>query len=185
MKPDIHDREKQLAALEHNQRQAQARDDLQATKDQDFYARLGLSGPDAEADTPDDAFVISVYCDHWAHQDQEVGQASSYETELDHITVDADALVQHVEQYGISETPCSHPDMSPEACFRSTFPPEDRAYFEQGVHKYYSLLIHEMNGHPPTPDNYQQVADLIGVRFDHRLERHEQEHEQEGPDLCL
>src|SRR3546814_18503802 len=75
--------------------------------------------------------------------------------------------------------------MSPEACFRSTFLPEDRAYFEQGVHKYYSLLIHEMNGRPPPPDNYQQVADLIGVRFDHRPERHEQAHEQEGPDLCL
>jgi hypothetical protein len=65
MKPDTHDRKKQLAALEHNQRQTQARDDLQTTKGQDFYTRLGLSGPEAQADTPDDAFFISVYCDHW------------------------------------------------------------------------------------------------------------------------
>src|SRR3546814_6828155 len=81
MKPDTHDREKQLAALEHNQRQTQARYDLQATKDQDFYTRLGLSGPEAE-EAPGNAFVISVYCDHWTHQDREAGRSEEHTSEL-------------------------------------------------------------------------------------------------------
>lgn len=183
MRHDTHDREKQRAADEHSQRQAQARDDMLAAKDQDFYARLGLSGPEADAGTPDDAFVVSIYCERWTHQDLEAGEASSHDIKLDHVAVDADELVRHGQQYGFSEPSCSDPRMSPEVWFRSTFPPEDRAYFEQGVQKYYSLHIHEVNGNPPDPTDYQRVADLIGVRFDHTLQLQEQGHE--GSDLCL
>lgn len=183
MKKDSHDREKQLAALEHNQRQAQTRDDLQATKDQDFYARLGLSGPDTS--TLEDAYVISIHCERWTPPDLEAGGDSTRDIELDRVTLDADDLVRHSRDYGISEPSCTDPSMIPDIWFRSTYPPEDRAYFAQGVQKYYSLHIHEVNGHPPNPADYQRVAELIGVRFDHALQLQAQGLDQDRSDLCL
>ncbi|MEB2400006.1 hypothetical protein ACSBPU_15045 [Parapusillimonas sp. JC17] len=185
MKQDTHDREKQRAALEHNHRQAQARDDLQTTKDEDFYARLGLTGSEAEAGTADDAFVISIHCERWTLQDLEARGVSTHDIELDRVIVVADDLARHGRDYGISEPSCTDPSMAPDIWFRSTYPRQDRAYFEQGVQKYYSLHIHEVNGHPPSPIEYQRVADLVGVRFDQAVLRQEQGLEQEGPDLCL
>jgi len=182
MKQDTHDPEKQRAALEHHRRQAQARDDLQTLKDHDFYTRLGLAGPDTG--TPDDAFVISIHCERWTLQDLEAGGASTDDIELDRVIVDADDLVRHGRHYGISEPSCTDPGMTADIWFRSTYPPEDRAYFGQGVQKYYSLHIHEVNGYPLGPTDYQRVADLIGVRFDQALQRQEQGHEPEGRDLC-
>jgi len=179
MKQDTHNREKEQAALERSERKQH---DLQATKDQDFYTRLGLEGPNTSA--PEDTFVISIYSEHWTHEDLEAGETNTRDIELDHATVDADELIRHGREYGFSEPSCSDPRMTPEIWFRSTFPQEDRAYFEQGVQKYYSLHVHEVNGQPPRPEDYQRVADLIGARFDHALQQPHRE-EQEGPDLCL
>lgn len=183
MKHDTHDRDRQQAAEEYSQRHAQARSDTPVTKDQDFYARLGLSGVEPKASNPDAAFVVSIYCERWTQRDLEAGEASSHDIELDHVAVDADELVQHGRDYGLSEPSCSDPRMSPEVWFRSTFPPEDRAYFEQGVQKYYSLHIHEVNSHPPTSTDYQRIANLINVRFEQTFQL--QDAKQEGPDLCL
>jgi len=180
MKHDTPDLEKQRAALEHARRQAQ--NDMQAAKDQHFYTRLGLTEP--ETDTPEDRFVISIHCDRWTHDNLEAGETNDHEIEFDHASVDTDELVRHGREYGFSEPSCNDPQMSPEVWFRSTFPREDRAYFEQGVQKYYSLHIHEVNGKPPSPEDYQRVADLIGTRFDQALTP-PYRGEQEGPDLCL
>ncbi len=98
--------------------------------------------------------------------------------------VDADDLERHGQDYGVTQPSCSDPRMSPDIWFSSTYPRQDRAYFEQDVQKYYSMHVHEVNGQRPTPEDYQRVADLIGARFDHAL-RLSPPHEQEGPDLCL
>ncbi|WP_237173923.1 hypothetical protein [Paracandidimonas lactea] len=182
MKQDNYDRGKERDAIEDKQRQVQARDDLQAAKNQDFYARLGLEAPDTHP--PEDAFIVSIHAEHWTHEDLEAGETYTRDIELDRATLDADDLVRHARDYGLAEPSCSDPRMNPEIWFRSTFPSEDRAYFEQGVEKYYSLHVHEVNGHPPAPEDYQRVADLIGVRFDRALDLPQRE-EQEGPDLCL
>jgi len=182
MKQATHDRDKERAALEGKQRQAQARDDLQAAKNQDFYARLGLESP--EAHPPEDVFIISIHAEHWTYEDLEAGATHTRDVEHDRVTLDADDLVRHARDYGIYEPSCTDPRMTPEIWFRSTFPSEDRANFEQGVEKYYSLHVHEVNDHPPGPEDYQRVADLIGVRFDRALDLPQRE-EQEGPDLCL
>ncbi|MYN13541.1 hypothetical protein GSY71_10380 [Pusillimonas sp. TS35] len=181
MKHNANEREKQQA-LDEERRQTQARDDLQATKDQDFYTRLGLHGPDE--DRPEDTFLISVYSEHWTHEDLEAGETNTRDIELDRVVVDADDLERHGQDYGLSELSCSDPRMSPDIWFSSTHPRQDRAYFEQGVQKYYSLHVHEVNGKRPTPEDYQRVGDLIGASFDHAL-RPSPQHEQEGPDLCL
>lgn len=181
MKHNANEREKQQA-LDEERRQTQAREDVQAAKDQDFYTRLGLHDPDA--DHPADTFLISIYSEHWAHEDLEAGETNTHDIELDRVTVDADDLERHGQDYGVTEPSCSDPRMSSDIWFSSTYPRQDRAYFEQDVQKYYSLHVHEVNGQRPTPGDYQRVADLIGARFDHAL-RLSPQHEQEGPDLCL
>ncbi|MGO3743913.1 MAG: hypothetical protein ACTJG9_00845 [Alcaligenes aquatilis] len=182
MKPDTRDRDKERAALEHNQQQVQVREDLQTAKNQDFYARLGLEGPDTQP--PEDSFVISIHGEHWTHDDLKTGETHTHSTELDRVTLDADDLVRHGRDYGISEPSRTNPTMTSHLWFRSTYPREDRTYFEQGVQKYYSLHIHEVNGHPPTSEDYQRVADLIGARFNHALTLPHRD-EPDGPDLCL
>lgn len=181
MKQTTRDRAKDRATLEGRQRQTRARDDLQAVKDQDFYARLGLEAPDTHP--PEDAFIVSIHAEHWTHENLAAGETHTRDIELDRVTFNADELVRHARDYGISEPSCNDPRTTPEIWFRSTFPSEDRAYFEQGVHKYYSLYVHELNGQPPNPHDYQRIADLIGVRFDHALDLTYRV-EQEGPDLC-
>src|SRR5690554_2370050 len=138
MKHNANEREKQQALAEE-QRQTQVRDDLQAEKEQEFYARLGLQDPDA--DGPEDTFLISVYSEHWTHEDLEAGETNTRNIELDRVTVDADDLERHGQDFGVSEPSCSDPGMSPNICFSSAHPQQDRAYFEQGVQKYYSLHV--------------------------------------------
>src|SRR5690606_11798726 len=157
-------------------------DDLHAEKDQDFYTRLGLRDP--EAAPPQDTFLTSVYSEHWTHEDLEVGETNTRDIELDRVTVDVADLERHGLDFSVTEPSCSDPRQSPDIWFSSTFPRQDRAYFDQGVQKSYSLHVHEVNGRRPTQEDYQRVADLVGARFDHAL-RLSPQHEQEGPDLCL
>jgi len=181
MKHNANEREKQQA-LDEERRQTQARDALQTAKDQDFYTRLGLHDPDT--DRPEDTFLISIYSEHWTHEDLEAGETNTRDIELDRVSADADNLERHGQDYGVTQPSCSDPRMSPDIWFSSTYPRQDRAYFEQDVQKYYSLHVHEVNGQRPTPEDYQRVADLIGARFDHAF-RPSPQHEQEGPGLCL
>ncbi len=150
---------------------------------QDFYARMGLSGPETKTSVPADIFVVSVHCECWTHEEREASEAGTRKIELDHVTADAHDLALHGREYGLSEPSCTDPRTSSDIWFRSTYPREDRAYFEQGVQKYYSLHIHDVNGHRPEPADYQRIANLINVRFEHAFNL--QETKQEGPDLYL
>src|SRR5690606_11698798 len=119
MKHNANEREKQQA-LDEDRRQTQARDDLQATKDQEFYTRLGLHDPDA--DRPEDTFLISVYSEHWTHEDLEAGETNTRDIEVDRVTVDADDLERHSQDFGVSDPSCSDPRISPDIWFSSTHP---------------------------------------------------------------
>src|SRR5690554_4128171 len=148
MKHNANEREKQQA-LEEERRQPLARDELQAAKGQEFYTPLGLQDP--HADRPEDTFLLSVYSEHWTHEALEAGETNTRDVELDRVTVDADDLERHSQDYGVTEPSCSDPRQSPDIWFSSTYPRHDRAYFEQGVQKYYSMHVHEVNGQRPTP----------------------------------
>lgn len=149
----------------------------------DFYRRLGLESPEPKQESPADTFVVSIDCEYWKPEDLEAGQSSWTDTKVEREAVDAETLQRLAQDHGLDSPSASDPRQSPTLWFSSSTPREDRAYFEQGVHKYYSLHIHEVNGHPPQPAEYQRVSDLIGARFDHPLERHEATHEMDGPDF--
>src|SRR5690606_29776425 len=119
MKHNANEREKQQA-LDEDRRQTQARDDLQATKDQDFYTRLGLHDPDA--DRPEDTFLISVYSEHWTHEVVAAGETNTRDIELERVTVDDDDLERPSEYIRVSDPPCSDPRISPHIGFSPTHP---------------------------------------------------------------
>ena len=150
-----------------------------------FYNRLGLTGPESEANPPEERFLISIYCERWTPEDREAGQFSEGTAEIEREAVDADELQRIGQDYGLDLPSASDPRHTPYLWFSSSTPREDQEYFEEGVHKYYSLHIHEVNGHRPEPADIQRIADLIGVRFDHPMQLEPPAHEQEGPDLCL
>lgn len=163
--------------------QHQARQDRQAHQDPGFYQRLGLETPALEA--MEATFMISIYCEHWTPEDRERGRFSEGITVIERETVDADALRHIAQDHGMDSPSASDPRHQPYLWFSSSTPREDREYFEQGVHKYYSLHVHQADNHRPEPADWQRIADLIGVRFDHPLQLHPPAHEQEGPDLSL
>ncbi|CAM5219961.1 hypothetical protein CDEF62S_00532 [Castellaniella defragrans] len=156
---------------------------LESRTDKAFYARLGLDGP--ESATPAETFLISVYCERWTQEDLESGRFSRGEAEIERQAVDVEDLQRIAQDYGLDSPSASDPRHTPYLWFSSTTPREDHEHFEQGVHKYYSLHIHEAGGYRPQPADYQRIADLIGVRFDHHLQHQVPTHEPEGPDLCL
>jgi hypothetical protein len=154
-------------------------------RDPAFYDRLGLTGPESEPAPPEERFLISIYGERWTPEDREAGQFSKGTAEIERETVDANELQRIGQDYGLDLPSASDPRHTPYLWFSSSTPREDQEYFEQGVHKYYSLHIHEVNGHRPEPADIQRIADLIGVRFDHPMQLEPPAHEQEGPDLCL
>ena len=162
-------------------------DDHQTTQahqqDTAFYERLGLAGP--ETNTPEPSFCVSVYRELWTPEDREAGQFSEGSAEIERETVNSEGLQRLGQDYGLNLASASDPRHTPYLWFSSSTPREDRDYFEQGVHKYYSLHIHEVDSHRPEPADIQRIADLIGVRFDHPMQLEPPAHEQEGPDLCL
>ena len=163
------------------------RDDLQSARghhhDPAFYGRLGLA--DSEPAPPEERFLLSIYAERWTPEDREAGQFSEGTAEIERETVDANELQRIGQDYGLDLPSASDPRHTPYLWFSSSTPRENQEYFEQGVHKYYSLHIHEVNGHRPEPADIQRVADLIGARFDHPMQLEPPAHEQEGPDLCL
>ena len=118
----------------------------------------------------EDTYVISVTFEKFTHDDLEAGEASERGVDIERETVDKDTLERYAQDYGISEASSSQ--SSEHVWFNSTSPREDKAYFESGVHQYFGLHVHEINGEKPTAEDMQQVAEVIGVRFDQPLADH-------------
>lgn len=114
----------------------------------------------------EDSFLISIYYERWTHEDKDAGEPSERGTEVVREVVNAAELEQYGRDYGISEPSASDPRATRHIWFRSTSPRNDREYFEQGIEKFYSLHIHEVNGREPKAEDYQKIANLIGVEFD-------------------
>lgn len=123
-----------------------------------------------EAQPKEDSFLISIYYERWTHDDKDAGEPGERGVEVERETVDADDLERYGRDYGMSEPSASDPRMTPHIWFNSTSPREDREHFEQGIDKFYSLHVHEVNGHEPEAEDYQKVANLIGVKFDRPIE---------------
>lgn len=177
-----HDADRRRTEHVRSLEQQQIQQIQEALKDHAFYNRLGLEMPESTAAA--DTFLISIYCERWTQDDLDRGQFSQGEAVIEREAVDANELQRIAQDHGMDSPSASDPRHTPYLWFSSSTPREDREYFEQGVHKYYSLHIHEADGHRPQPADWQRIADLIGVRFDHPLQPQGPAHETEGPELC-
>lgn len=123
--------------------------------------KLSLDGDEKE-----DSFTVSVFYEKWTPEDTEAGEPGERGVEVEREVVDADKLKEYGRDYGMSEPSATDPTMTPNIWFSSTSPTEDREHFEKGINKFYSLHVHDVNGHEPDAEDYQRVANLIGVKFD-------------------
>lgn len=118
----------------------------------------------------EDSFLISIYYESWTHDDKDAGEPGEQGVEIARETLDADELRRYGRNYGISKPSVADPRSAPHIWFDSTAPDENREHFEQGIDKFYKLHVHEVNGHEPEAEDYQRVANLIGVKFDCPIE---------------
>lgn len=119
-----------------------------------------------DVDEREDSFTVSVSYEKWTHEDTEAGEPGERGFEVEREVVDADTLQKYGREYGMSAPSATDPTMTPHIWFNSTSPTEDREHFEQGINKFYSLHVHDVNGREPEPEDYQRVANLIDVKFD-------------------
>ena len=110
------------------------------------------------------SYLVSISYSKWTNDDKEIGEPGERGIELEKEELDADELRQYIDRYGFAEASSSDPEVG-KIWFSSNEPREDREHFELGIDAYFELHIHEVNGHAPTPDDYRQIADMIGVKF--------------------
>lgn len=120
--------------------------------------------------TQSDEYVISIYSERWTEDDKEAGEPGERGVEVERETVDTDELQRYGRDHGISAASASDPRRAYHIWFSSTEPVMDREHIEEGIDKYYSLHIHELNGREPEAEDYQKIANLIGVKFDNPIE---------------
>ncbi len=119
-----------------------------------------LTEPTKNAQEPQvERFLVSIHVEEWDEASLEAGQTDVRGMEVEREVIDADDLRGYGQKYGFS-TASSLPHTT---SFSSTVPPEDRAFFEEGVRKYFTLDVHEVNGHKPEDADYLRVAEIIGV----------------------
>lgn len=110
------------------------------------------------------SYLVSISYSKWTNDDKEIGEPGECGIELEKEELDADELRQYIDRYGFAEASSSDPEVG-KIWFSSNAPREDREHFELGIDTYFELHVHKVNGHAPTPDDYRQIADMIGVKF--------------------
>lgn len=111
----------------------------------------------------DHTFNVSVTYEVVTDESAEAGEAQERGYEHEKEDFDVDELRRLIRDYGFSEPSTSA--LSDRMWFSSTSPREDRAYFEQGESRFFSLHLHSVNGEPPELEDYADVARLAGIKM--------------------
>lgn len=108
-------------------------------------------------------YTVSVTYELHTEESVEQGEAAERGYEVERENYDLGELERLVRDYGFSEPSSStltHP-----MWFSSTTPREDRAHFEKGESRYFSLHLHEVNGEPPTLEDYADIARMARIKM--------------------
>lgn len=109
----------------------------------------------------------SVYFERWSEASQAAGSLDEDDKGLsvnDEVFT-VDELKACARKFNISTASAQGPDQAEHIWFSSTTPDENRDYFENGISTYYALHVHTIDGREPNADDYQMIADAIGVKF--------------------
>lgn len=148
-------------------------------------------GPTAQATTQAEArmsntYNVSVTYEVITDESAECGDVAERGYEREREDFDEDGLQRLVQDYGFSQPSSTHLD--DRMWFSTESPREDRAYFEDGERRFFSLHLHSVNGEEPTLEDYADIArmarismpdlDKVGTRI-----QPEDDEPWSGPDL--
>lgn len=108
-------------------------------------------------------YNVSVTYSVVTDESAEHGDAAERGYEHEREDFDVDELQRLVRDFGISEP--SSTRLDERMWFSSTSPREDRAYFEQGESRFFSLHLHSVNGEPPTLEDYADIARMARIKM--------------------
>ena len=101
-------------------------------------------------------YTVSITFEVVTDESIETSEIENSGNEREREDMDFDELNRLVQDFGFSEPSCSH--LQERMWFSTTTPKEDRAYFEEGERRFFSLHLHSVNGEEPTLDDYADIA---------------------------
>lgn len=101
-------------------------------------------------------YTVSITFEVVTDESADAGEVAYRGYEREREDVDFDELKRLVQDFGFSEPSSSH--LQERMWFSTTTPKEDRAYFEEGERRFFSLHLHSVNGEEPTLDDYADIA---------------------------
>lgn len=108
-------------------------------------------------------YNISVTYEIVTEESAEHGDAAERGFDLEREEMDLDELERLIKDRGFSEPSSSRLD--DRMWFSTSTPLQDRAYFEDGESKFYSLHINSVNGETPTIADYADVARMARIKM--------------------
>ena len=108
-------------------------------------------------------YNVSVTYSVVTDESAEHGDAAERGYEHEREDFDVDELQRLVRDFGISEP--SSTRLDERMWFSSTSPREDRAYFEQGESRFFSLHLHSVNGEAPTVEDFADIARMARINM--------------------
>lgn len=113
-------------------------------------------------------FVVSISFEVWTEEAREAGEPEQRGWQVENETMEPDELKAIARDLGIGAAASSAP--SEGTYFVSEVPSEDRAHFERGEDRYFALHVHTVDGYTPDAEDFQRIANLIGVTFRQPIE---------------
>ena len=107
-------------------------------------------------------YTVSITFEVVTDESADAGEIAYRGYEREREDVDFDELKRLVQDFGFSEPSSSH--LQERMWFSTTTPKEDRAYFEEGERRFFSLHLHSVNGEEPTLDDYADIARMARAK---------------------
>ena len=108
-------------------------------------------------------YNVSVTYSVVTDESAEHGDAAERGYEHEREDFDENEVQRLVREYGFSEP--SSTRLDERMWFSSTSPREDRAYFEQGESRFFSLHLHSVNGEAPTLEDFADIARMARINM--------------------
>lgn len=108
-------------------------------------------------------YNVSVTYEVITDESAECGDVAERGYEREREDFDEDGLQRLVRDYGFSQP--SSTRLDDRMWFSTESPREDRAYFEDGERRFFSLHLHSVNGEEPTLEDYADIARMARIKM--------------------
>lgn len=108
-------------------------------------------------------YNVSVTYEVITDESAERGDVAERGYEREREDFDKDELQRLVSDYGFSQPSSTH--LEDRMWFSTVSPREDRAYFEDGESRFFSLHLHSVNGESPDLEDYADIARMARIKM--------------------